>query len=216
MDRDIAKFIREDVHNIKEVLEEYTSLHNVFVKPTSEETEDGAKVTLTVTSDEGDTECSFEYFVDGEDVYISEPVYDVAQNIANMILNSDTSITSATNIFAAEGDADSFDNDDYGWDDEGSDGGKGEEGVNDSLDDIADNVEDIQEEINDVEEDRVNIELDNNITDHYIAECEKCKGIFISAMTESDQIVDSIHGTCPICEEESDQYLLWIIKEAKK
>ena len=119
------------------------------------------------------------------------------------------------NIFAADDDL--FENDDFGWDDEAGGEGEPEESeVNDSLDDLADNVEDIQEEINEIDEDRIDIELDNNITDHYIAECEKCKGIFISAMTESDQVVDSIHGTCPICEEESDQYLLWIIKEAKK
>lgn len=82
----------------------------------------------------------------------------------------------------------------------------------DTLDDMADDIEDMQDAVDEVTEDDVNIDNDNNIEGHYIAECEKCKGIFISAVTESDQIVTKISGTCPLCEKESDQYLRWIVK----
>ena len=56
------------------------------------------------------------------------------------------------------------------------------------------------------------IDTDNNIEGHYIAECNRCHGIFISALMESDQHVEFISGVCPLCEKESDQYIKWVIK----
>lgn len=64
----------------------------------------------------------------------------------------------------------------------------------------------------DVEEDDVDIEIENNIDNHFIAECDSCHGIFISALVETDQEVEMISGTCPICGKDTDQYLKWIIK----
>lgn len=61
-------------------------------------------------------------------------------------------------------------------------------------------------------EETPNIEEDNNIAGHYIAECNRCQGIFISALTESDQKVEFLSGICPLCEKESDQYIKWVIK----
>lgn len=81
----------------------------------------------------------------------------------------------------------------------------------DQVDDMADSIEDIQDSIEDVEEDDIDIDIENNITGHYIAECDKCKGIFISATVKSDQSVSSVSGVCPLCQEESDQYLKWYI-----
>ena len=81
----------------------------------------------------------------------------------------------------------------------------------DQVDDMASNIEDMQDAIEDVEEDDIEIDIDNNITGHYIAECEKCKGIFISATVKSDQPVSSVSGVCPLCQEESEQYLKWYI-----
>lgn len=81
----------------------------------------------------------------------------------------------------------------------------------DQVDDMADSIEDMQESIEDVKEDDVDIDIDNNITGHYIAECDKCKGIFISATVKSDQAVSSVSGVCPLCQEESEQYLKWYI-----
>lgn len=75
--------------------------------------------------------------------------------------------------------------------------------------DIIDDVDNID----DIEEDNVDIETDNNIANHYIAECDSCHGVFISAVTESDQIIDHISGVCPLCEKESDQLLKWIVRD---
>lgn len=85
--------------------------------------------------------------------------------------------------------------------------------INDQLDDIQDSVEDIQDTVDDIQEDDPAIDLDNNITNHLIAECENCKGIFISAMIDSEQEVESINGVCPLCNKNTTQTLKWIIKD---
>lgn len=82
-----------------------------------------------------------------------------------------------------------------------------------TFDDLADTVNDMQEHIEAVDEDDVDIEIDNNITNHYIAECDKCQGVFISALKESDQEVEKISGICPLCQKRTDQYFRWIIKD---
>lgn len=83
---------------------------------------------------------------------------------------------------------------------------------NDQLEDIQDTVEDIQDTVEDIQEDDVDIDIDNNISEHLIAECENCKGIFISAMIASEQEVDSINGICPLCNKDTTQILKWIVK----
>ena len=87
-----------------------------------------------------------------------------------------------------------------------------ESGLSDRLDELEDDVGDMKDSIDEIEEDEVQIEIDNNIDGHYIAECDKCKGIFISSVVESDSYVDSIRGVCPLCDKESDQFLRWIIR----
>lgn len=89
---------------------------------------------------------------------------------------------------------------------------EGDETFDDNLDDMADTIEDMQDTLDEVQEDDVDIEIDNNIDGHLIAECDKCHGIFISAMIESDQEVEKISGICPLCEKESDQYIKWVVK----
>ena len=88
-----------------------------------------------------------------------------------------------------------------------------EDNIDNQLDDIADNIEDIQDTVDDIQEDDVSIDTDNNIANHYIAECDNCHSVFITAVLESDQTVEKISGICPICEKETDQYLRWVIKE---
>lgn len=85
--------------------------------------------------------------------------------------------------------------------------------VEDSLDDMADTLDDLNDALKDFEEDDIDIETENNIDDHYIAECEKCHGVFITSVIESDQELEKISGVCPLCDEECDQYLKWVIKE---
>ena len=90
------------------------------------------------------------------------------------------------------------------------------DGILDAVDDVADSVEDIKDTIDDVDEDDVDIALNNNIVNHYIAECERCQGIFISAVVESDQQIDHVSGICPLCQKETDQYLKWIVREVDR
>ena len=79
--------------------------------------------------------------------------------------------------------------------------------------------EDIEEEVveenlgEDGEQDSSTVDVENNITNHLIAECENCHGIFISAMIASDQVVDSINGVCPLCNKDTEPALRWIVKD---
>ena len=130
-------------------------------------------------------------------------------------------VTASTSIMAAEDDEDPFGDmafDDEEFDDEEFDDEEfakvdDSEDVSDSIDDMSDTLDEMNEMLSNFEEDNVDIELENNISNHFIAECEKCHGVFISAVIESDQEIEKISGTCPICEEECDQYLKWIIKD---
>lgn len=84
-----------------------------------------------------------------------------------------------------------------------------------AVDDLAENVEEVQDTIDDMDEDDPSIEVNNNIEDHLIAECERCHGIFISATLQSDMEIDHVTGTCPLCGRESNQYLKWVVKPAE-
>lgn len=117
---------------------------------------------------------------------------------------------SASKIYAADDDFDAgFEDPDEGFDE----GFEDEDAISDTIDDVQDTLEDVQDTLEDVNEDDPNIETENNIDGHYIAECEKCHGIFISAIVESDQEMTSIHGTCPLCDKETEQYLKWIVRK---
>ena len=89
------------------------------------------------------------------------------------------------------------------------------DGLDDVLDDVADAVDDMQDQIDEIDEDDPSIDIENNIDNHYIAECDGCQGVFISAVIESDQDVDHISGVCPLCGKKTDQYLKWVIKPAR-
>ena len=108
----------------------------------------------------------------------------------------------STKVTAAEEDTDNMDLD---FDED-------TEGLMDAVDDVADTVEDVQDAIQEVDEDDIDISMNNNIENHYIAECDKCHGVFISAVIESDEEIDHVSGICPLCQKESDQYLKWIIR----
>ena len=87
--------------------------------------------------------------------------------------------------------------------------------LSDSIDGLADSVDDIKDSLDDITEDDPDIEIDNNISDHYIAECDSCHEVFISAVMQSDQDVSSIQGICPLCGKETEQYLKWVIKDVE-
>lgn len=127
-------------------------------------------------------------------------------NIAKKHITAAKAITAADDDFDAGFDDPADDNFDEGFDED--------DDVQDSLDDVQDTLDDVQDSLEDITEDDPNIEVDNNIEGHYIAECEKCHGVFISAMVESDEKVESIKGTCPLCENDTEQFLKWIVRKA--
>lgn len=88
--------------------------------------------------------------------------------------------------------------------------------IADDIDDLASDISDIQDNIEGIDEDDPTIEIDNNIEGKYIAECDRCGGIFISAIPQSDLDVDHIHGVCPLCEHETDQYLNWVVTKVDR
>lgn len=86
--------------------------------------------------------------------------------------------------------------------------------VSDALDEASDKIDDLQEAVSDVDEyphDPV-FDIENNIDNHYIAECDRCHEVFISAVVESDSEVSSVQGECPCCHEETTQNLKWIVR----
>lgn len=154
---------------------------------------------VTATLNTGDDEISvtYNYFIgdNDDDIFVSESVDALSDRIASALGNRvEASQSVDGDAITAAGDltGDEFD---------------------DQLDDMAGSLEDMQETLEEVDEDEPNIEVDNNISDHYIAECDRCHGVFISAMVESDQEVEIITGVCPLCGKESDQYLKWIIRD---
>lgn len=149
--------------------------------------------TVNIYDDDCEYEVRFNYDISndtpeltpGKDVLL-EDIYD------GYLSCYDEDVTASTNIMAAD---DEYD-------------------LSDSIDDLTDSVEDMQDMVEDVAEDEPSIDIENNIEDHYIAECESCGGIFISAILESDQEIDHVTGVCPLCDKETNQYLRWVIKPA--
>lgn len=133
--------------------------------------------------------CDYTYDVDGENVTLCD---DLNKKVYSAYCRS-AKVTASTRIVAADEDA-----------------------VADSLDDLSDSVDDLQDDMEEIREDDPNIEIENNIENHFIAECESCGGIFISAMLQSDQEIDHITGICPLCERETNQYLKWVIKKVSR
>lgn len=173
-------------------------------------TEDGlCKVVVTLSEGTNKLVLRWSYGLDGDDIVMDTNVRDIATQ-GKKKYDKAVQIKSSTAIMAADDEDDFFTDESEGilYEDDAS--------IGDDIDALSDQVEDLQDSVDDVEEDDVDIELDNNIGDHYIAECEGCHGIFISAMIESDQVVEKITGTCPLCEKETDQYLKWIVKAVEK
>lgn len=123
---------------------------------------------------------------------------------------SKTTDRTKTRIVAA--DEDSYDDMDM---DEAVEVAEGETDALTTIGELSDNLAELKESLSEFEEDEVDIEVLNNITDHYIAECEKCHNVFITAIEESGEEIHDISGICPVCDEESIQKIKWVIRDAK-
>ena len=157
---------------------------------------------------------------EAKEIYINKPDDELADALktASKTVAESTKVSSkpvtAAKITAADEDFES-DEFDESFDDAPED--EGEDSLADSIDSISDKVDDMQDTIDDAEvEDDIDIDIENNIDNHYISECERCHGIFISSVVESDQQLEKIHGTCPLCDRDTDQYLKWTVKKVEK
>lgn len=190
---DVAKndfrSIEEKLQKSRNIKASIDSIHfskvNTIVTATCDFTEDGSKESIAAS-------ISYQSAPDG--IYSDSEIDEVSDAILAAIDEPSTIIT------AAEGDEDEgFMFDDMDEEPE-------EEIVEEGVEEL-----DSEKEPEDPE-DSPSIETDNNIAGHYIAECNRCHGVFISALMESDQHVEFLSGVCPLCEKESDQYIKWVIK----
>ena len=212
---DIADSLISDEED-KELKEEYTDSSSYEKAKLNTETDEEVTNALVyfedVNTGESD-EFSMEYIVTSDGYIYSEgSIEDLAETLNERMshpeLYASSKISTNKSIFGA--DIEDEDDPDAMTPGEYMDDSKGFE---DTLDDVADTVDDIQDQLDDVEEEDVDIEMDNNITNHYVAECDRCHGVFISVVVESDQEIDKISGVCPLCDKETDQYLKWIIRD---
>lgn len=119
------------------------------------------------------------------------------------IVHAKIDVTGKKNVFAADNVFSDAAESDFS-----NDGDLGDPELSDmELDDLEDDMGE------DGRQNSSSIEMDNNITNHLIAECQNCHGIFISAMLASDQDIESINGVCPLCNKDTEQSLKWIIKD---
>lgn len=184
----------------------------------AEEVEYDVQIVLDIDSDQ--QVVNFQYYLQPDgNVELSEDLDNVIQSVDNRIMSGQSTVNLQTITAADDFDSDDFDDDfdetphEPVEDDTVAD----DDSITDTLNDMSEQLDDLQDDITDPSnEDDINIDINNNIDNHYIAECEKCHGIFISSLIASDQRVESIHGVCPLCDKESDQYLKWIVEAVEQ
>lgn len=220
---EMHRIAKEDINDIVSMLNE-DGFKTSVVSMESDPDEIDEKMTqqihavLKINGETKDVDFEYEINLSPDTVYIQKPceeiVSDIERSVKNKVSESiriskyASSVTSSS-ITAAD---DDFESDDFSDETDPTDS---TDSLSDNIDDIADTVEDIQDTIDDVQEDDVNIQVENNISDHYIAECERCHGIFISSVIRSEQPLEKISGTCPLCDRQTDQYLKWVVKDVK-
>lgn len=220
---EMHRIAKEDINDIVSMLNE-DGFKTSVVSMESDPDEIDEKMTqqihavLKINGETKDVDFEYEINLSPDTVYIQKPCEEIVSDIERSVKNrvsesmriskSASSVTSSS-ITAAD---DDFESDDFSDETDPTDS---TDSLSDNIDDIANTVEDIQDTIDDVQEDDVNIQVENNISDHYIAECERCHGIFISSVIRSEQPLEKISGTCPLCDRQTDQYLKWVVKDVK-
>lgn len=240
IDKQIQKFIKEDCDIIQQ---NFAKKYNLPIKlintncELSNIDEDYYDVTAIFNIDGTDVDLTWAYIIENNDIFMDVSRDDLVRALKSqydeIILNGYSEIESSneTKINAATQEIEVENVDDENDMSEDSTQNLDERGEfrtprdaqtetsfeDDKPDSDDVDVEEVDEEVEEVEPeiDDINIETDNNIANHYIAECDYCHGIFISPVILSDADVKSIYGICPICEHESDQFLKWIIKDVK-
>lgn len=229
---EMRRIAKEDINDIVSMLNEdgfKTSVVSIESDPEEikEKVKQSVHAVLKIDGRNTDVDFDYEINLSPETVYIQKPCEDIVSDIESSLKNKVSESTrisksskpvTSSSITAAD---DDFESDDFSdLDDttdstDSTDTTDSNDSLSDNIEDIADTVEDIQDTIDDVQEDDVNIQVENNISDHYIAECERCHGIFISSVIRSEQPLEKISGTCPLCDRQTDQYLKWVVKDVK-
>lgn len=156
-------------------------------------------------------ETNFQYIVESNEIVSYGTPEEIADEIMQNIQGIQSSdITEGSYISAAADDEDTDFDQDISFDD--NDVYTDDEALNDTLDEMSDQLDNMQDQLEDIQEDDPSIQVDNNIENHYIVECDKCHGVFISSIIESDASIEKISGRCPLCGKDSEQYLKWIIR----
>lgn len=210
-DRLMQKHTVVDVKDIK-----VTKVSDAAVD--AEEVEYNVQIVLDIDGDQ--QAVNFQYYLQPDgNVELSDDLDNVIQSVDSRIMSGQNTADLQTVTAADDFDSDDFDDDfeeiphEPAEDDTIAD----DDSITDTLNDMSEQLDDLQDDITDPSnEDDINIDINNNIDNHYIAECEKCHGIFISSLIASDQRVESIHGVCPLCDKESDQYLKWIVEAVEQ
>lgn len=184
----------------------------------AEEVEYDVQIVLDIDGDQ--QAVNFQYYLQPDgNVELSEDLDNVIQSVNNRIMSSRNTADLQTITAADDFDSDDFDDDfdEIPHEPVEDDTVADDDSITDTLNNMSEQLDDLQDDITDPSnEDDINIDINNNIDNHYIAECEKCHGIFISSLIASDQRVESIHGVCPLCDKESDQYLKWIVEAVEQ
>ena len=225
LSEDMKKIAQDDIEEIIGWLEDdgyKANLVSMELDPDEIEMEliQNVKAVFNVNGKQIPLDFYYSIKTEAKDIYINKPDDELANELkkASRNVSESTRVKSkpvtAAKITAADEDFES-DEFDESFDDAPED--KDEDSLADSIDSISDKVDDMQDTIDDAEvEDDIDIDIENNIDNHYIAECERCHGIFISSVVESDQQLEKIHGTCPLCDRDTDQYLKWTVKKVEK
>lgn len=205
---EVRHYIKSDAQTAQAEIEKQgykCSVSYDYKSATNMETDEiVTRVLFSVNIDGDIVEVPEEYIVETSgEIYSEGDGNDIAENAINRHLNPEifaSTKSRKTKITAAE--------DDYDFAEDVDD-------FSDTVDDLSDTVDDLKDAVDDdiFDEDEPDIEMDNNISGHYIAECDRCHGIFISAVIESDQEIDSISGVCPVCNKDTEQHLKWVVKD---
>lgn len=225
LSEDMKKIAQDDIEEIIGWLEDdgyKANLVSMEIDPDEIETDIIQNVKAVFIINGKKIPLNFYYSIktEAKEIYINKPDDELANDLKTAAENvsGSTKIKSdtitAAKITAADED---FESDEFDESIDDVPSGEDSDSLADSIDSISDKVDDMQDTIDDAEvEDDIDIDIENNIDNHYIAECERCHGIFISSVVESDQQLEKIHGTCPLCDRDTDQYLKWTVKKVEK
>lgn len=225
LSEDMKKIAQDDIEEIIGWLEDdgyKANLVSMEIDPDEIETDiiQNVKAVFIVNGKKIPLNFYYSIKTEAKEIYINKPDDELANDLKTAAENvsGSTKIKSdtitAAKITAADED---FESDEFDESIDDVPSGEDSDSLADSIDSISDKVDDMQDTIDDAEvEDDIDIDIENNIDNHYIAECERCHGIFISSVVESDQQLEKIHGTCPLCDRDTDQYLKWTVKKVEK